>query len=302
MKTPAFRVSLLLVLATAASEAGTIVNFDGTSGISGTSLADINYVAIGGNNVNFGGSPTLTDRQALRPYVAATPLLTNSAEYTGPNVYGAYEGISFDVTGGNASNVQLLREYSTTNSVLRKTYTSTVAAVGGGSAPTEFSAAAFYYFQATTTGTSFDAASSLNITLGTAHNDLTLRHLVNDGGTFYLSATTYTPLAGGATDYTTLSLSGLALLSEQWAVFTPPTTGGSGNILNFDQATAVFAPHTFTDIRGGGVYFENDLYTKAANTNPALEISKLSIVSVPEPGTSAALLGSVFAFALRRRR
>jgi hypothetical protein len=274
------RKTLLLVLASAtSSQALTVINFDGTSGISGSSLGDIAFPNVVGSNVNYDGIGA-NDRRGLVLSISSTPLLAPSSNYTGPAVYGGYETIVYNVGSGNFINATRLVETAVDNVLLRAAFRN-----GGG-----FSGgvgSGFYMFLAGASGISFDATSSLSLTTGGQGGGLDIRWLVRDGGTYYISSTTFASSAG-----TTTSL--VDPNSITWAVYDP-----SGAYLNLNQTTATFSAHTFTNITAAGVYFEDDTVT---GDTSSIDILKFAVNAVPEPGT-AIIFGAGFGFLgfVRRR-
>ena len=282
----------LVAAATPDASAVTIVNYDGTAGIAGNTTANQLYPAATAANVNFGGGAA-TDRQAIRPFSATTPLVANSATYTGPSVYGAYESIVLDQTTGSALSEQLLREASASLVILRSNF----AAPSGQTA----AVSTFYMFDASPTGTFFDASSQLSFTTATLYTATTTgRWVVRDGDTYYISSATFAPAPAGAGSFT----GGTATLSDPnasttWAVYSPSTAAGT--VLNFNQGAATFAPHVFTNVTGAGLYFENDSISNGGGAQ--MDVLKFSATgTVPEPACLGLLVVSAAGLLARRVR
>ena len=273
-------VSVFLLAAAFVAEGGTVINFDGTSGLGGTTVANQgfgSFNSVGGTN--FGGDSGTSDRRGTRLGLA-TPLLASSAEYTGPSIHGGYESILFDTGSGNIVSSTGLIETSADDVRIRTNFTSTSATPGA-------AASGFIYFAPSGSGITFDASSKLSVTMGAAQN-FTARWVINDGGTFYVSSSTFALASGATTEVTDPN-------SLTWASYAPTTT-----LLNFNQSAATFSSRTFTEVLGAGIYYENDLVT-TADASPQMEMVKFSMDAVPEPG-SLSLLAAAGLILLGRRR
>ena len=261
-----------------------VITYDGTSGYSGATIANIglgNFSSVG--SASFGGTASADRRGTRTAVTAGSPMLSSAtADYTGPDVYGGYESILFDTGSGNVLATSALIETSASNVSLRIGFNraSTIGAAASG----------LLYFQTGGSGISFNAASSLSLTTGAVGGTMNTRWLVNDGGTFYVSSTTF---LSAASTVTTLSDPN----SISWLVYNPTIS-----FLNLDQS-AVPAAHTFTDIRSAGVYFEEDAIPNGANLYTSIDLLKFSVDAViPEPSVAFSLVFGLGGSLLRRRR
>ncbi len=258
-----------------AATAVTVIDFDGTSGIAGATLGDTSFPAVVGNTVNVGGDPSIGDRRGFFSRLAAGTPLVGSAAYAGPDVYGAYESIAYDVATGNIINTQRLVEANANDVYLRSAFNTSTGFAGA-------MASSFYYFRTGAAGVAFDATSQLSITTKSMQF-LTGRWVVNDGGTYYISSNTFTGSATLADPNSTT-----------WALFSP-----TGSLLNFNQSAATFSSRSFTNIQGAGFYVENDV----VNTTeaPSVNVSQFSVNAlIPEP-SSISLLGAAGLVLMARR-
>lgn len=161
---------------------------------------------------------------------------------------------------------------------------------------------------------SFDASSNLSVNLVRWHNPGQARFVVQDGDQFYISEATLPPPTGGTHQQNNVRNVNPTLTN--WALYDPV---GPYDI-DFDQNTAVFAPHVFTDVQAVGAYFERDAFINVLNL-PApsnmLKFDNFIINAVVTGGTGApptpeynpipepsvlALVGMGWAASMSRRR
>jgi hypothetical protein len=229
----------------------------------------------------FGGTASPDRRGTKAAFTFGLPILSSSANYTGPDVYGGYESILFDTGSGNVLANNSLVETSTTNVSLRVGFNraSTVGAAGSG----------MFFFLTDGSGISFDSSSSLSLTTGSVGGTMAVRWLVNDGGVFYVSSSTFASTAGTTTNLNDPN-------SITWQVYSPTATR-----LNFDQSVAASA-HTFANILAAGVYFEDDAIPNGTGLYTSMDLLKFSVEAVPEPDVGFLALAASVLCCFRGRR
>lgn len=283
--TQSFRIAILsgwLPLAMSAQGA-LLISFDGSAGLTGATIANQSVSGFSSTgSANLGGEPTISDRRGTR-YALSTPLFANSANYTGPSIYGGYESVLFDATEGNIHAATQLVENSLTDVRIRIGFNNTSSYPGSPGA----AVSGLVYFQTGIAGATFDGTSQLSLTMTANSRNATGRWVVNDGGNYYVSSTTF---ALGSGTQTLLDPA-----SVTWAAYAV-----AASALNFNQASATYSTRTFTDIQGAGVYFENDAVGNSG-LGPQLEMTAFSLNAVPEPSVLASVACGMVLLVRRRR-
>lgn len=234
-----------------------------------------------------------------------TTALTPSSGYSGPTVYGGYSFTSSTINSGFSA--QYVRNAAFTGSY---DYLWLQTQQTGGWDGSELSMHGTYLFKQSDFGSGYTTGilniSNISVTMigyGSADSagnsyDATGRFMVQIGGVYYVTESTFS-LTGNAV--TTFSLNSLS--SQRWAVYDPSSS------LDFDQSAATYGTLTLTGVTEVGVYFEDDSWTGTSSSTSAFGLGLSSIIVegsvVPEPSTMAMATTGMGALALlyaRRRR
>lgn len=227
-----------------------------------------NYVT---SNVNFaeaanasvGSSGTYIFKNAFRDVNTLSPSTSN---YTGPIFYGGYQFSSSTINTG--LNRQQIRNNASSNPSTDQIYLQ--AYNSGGWPGSILSMHGVYLFKqedfnseyqtgpVDITGMSVEWKGYGNADPSGASYNATGRFLVQIGGAYYVSESTFSLQSNGS-----FSLDDNSLLSERWAQYNPSFS------LNFNQSTAYFSQTTLNGVTAVGVYFEDDFWTGTSTANSA---------------------------------
>ncbi|RRJ97474.1 PEP-CTERM sorting domain-containing protein [Opitutaceae bacterium TAV4] len=257
-------------------------------------------------DTEFARNSTLTgDSPGPYTYLNAfsdTNPLSPTSGYSGPVFYGGYIFTSSSVQGSNPTRLVVNNSSTINNNDALRIY----AYRGSGWAGSTLGFASVYLFKQAdfvapyNTGTF--SPDGFSVTYRASGPDSafvpTGRWVVQIGDTYYVSQATIT---AAYNTVSTVSLSGTAFSSTQWAAYNPTTS------LNFNQSAAVFSPLDLSSVTGVGIYFEQDAYLgTAATSGGLLAISAFSVTGtvtpVPEPATLALLFGLIALGAIASKR
>ncbi len=276
------RTNVLLFAATvaAAQGASAAVVFDSPDYVAAGSAAFVAPVA------------TVTATSLTRPFADATP----TSGYTGPQFFAGYTNVASTTVTGLGYNRQRVDHNAGVNYGGNDFINIQGASTGGGNTipgSTTFSTAGVVFFPA---AVSFPLGGVTVMARGAVRSDATAqtaRFVVRSGSDYYVSAQTFT-LANAINTFN-LDFGG----NLNFAPYDPTAS------INFDQASAVFAPLNLSSINGVGFYAENDSWTSPAAavsnyTISSLNVGKLVVTVIPEPATLG-VVGSLGLLLLRRR-
>lgn len=239
-------------------------------------------------NTTFARTATRTSDNGTYTYLNSfsdTTALSPSSGYTGPSFYGGY---SFTVTGASAVPSSLSQQ-SIYNSARSTSYDDIYiqAYYGTGWSGATMSMASVFIFKLSSASTLTSMTASLsNNTANTFRTSASWRWVVQSGGSYYVSQTTFN--AGSA--YTPYAFTLSDLSSTQWALYTPSSS------LNFDQSSATYSNIDLTNITAAGLYLENDSWTGDSGTigfEAAIQSFSVEGTAVPETKSTALLLFGV---------
>jgi len=292
--------SLILAAFAAVTQTGhaqiRAVDFGGdytSNNINNTTPPDSGYAT---GDYNFNGSSD--DRAYIRPF-------GSEASFTGSPNFVTPTGKSGGVInyGISYANIGSTNDPATTG--LNRISSSDIiqASSGGGAGTSAMRMASAWYWQkpsflnglSSATGLSFadqngSLFASINNNLNpTAGNERASRFLVQSGGQWYLSTSSFTGTTG------TLAINAS---TATWYSFDP-----AANALFWDVRNpgSTVTGNTFTDITAIGIYTQHELFDGTATTSAVQGFSSFEATVVPEPSSFALLLGAIVALAIIRR-
>ncbi|MDP0496417.1 MAG: hypothetical protein Q7Q73_09440 [Verrucomicrobiota bacterium JB024] len=236
------------------------------------------------------------------PYVfvnafSDTTALSPTSGYTGPLFYGGYDFSSSNINPESGiSRQQVRNNYQSYDQIFLKCTNFPDGWTGA-----DLSLHAVFVFQQADYNSGYTtgdlSVDGLSVSWGSVNIggdfDLAGRLVVQIGGTYYVSQTTFAMSSDGS-----FSLSGSALSTETWAVYNPTAS------INFDQSSAVYSSLDLDNVTATGLYFEDDLWsggTYDAAFDLGIKTYEVSGTVIPEPAHMSVLLGIFILFGLCRR-
>lgn len=291
----AFAACMLAIAASPVRSATIAVSYGGNYVITNTTNSRIwgTYVET---------SPSSGNYQKTIPFNLSSALSPASG-YSGPTFYGG--ATAFQVASAtSAANYQSrIVDSGTADRIQIQTGGLGAGATSGWAANTVIFLKADFLGGLSSQTISLGTGSNLSFTYANAASNMAPgscngRFLIRDGTTWYISESNLSP-SSLSTD-TSLSLDPSAV---NWAVFTLESS--SGVLANFDQGSATFSSHSFTDVTAVGFYGERDsLGTAAAAGGLVGVLNGFNFSVVPEPSSAVLLLLGCLGglLALRSRR
>lgn len=293
---PAIAVSTLQAQLTVIDWQGDYVTANQTLGAASVVTGEFGDPLIGGNPV-----PGNDVRRAI-DFSTTTPLFGTSLDYTGPNIFGGAEWITYSLADADVNTEILSRVREIGTDDILQDY---VQSNNGG---TKLSSVAYIRMFAAG-GTTLDSTTVWRLNLVSAFNTQddnplnlpgtdgtgTRGHwLVEDAGQFYISevALAHNDFDGDPNNVHVLNGVG----STNWA-----PVDFTGSIINQDTGSLTYSSvASFGDVDWVGFYSENDLFSPSGSGS---RYSEFSVVNVPEPGTYVLVFGVMgLALVLWRRR
>jgi len=267
------------------ANAALVVDWGGdyVSSDQGFGLADDTFT----NNIDYGYGTSAADYYKMQHFDSGTALIdpTTNPNYTGSAIYGAVATGAEDLRGTqNMSSVD-------SRSEIRNNGANDLLVLGSNNNRImEF--ATLWDIADGTAVDSFSVGINFMATPGTAGAGATyasLHYMVEQGGSWYISETSYT--ADGSN-----TLSGVDLTNELWV----PVTLNDGSFTNMNFTKTGGSTLTLNDVDWVGLY--SSFYVTASG-DEQVEISSFEVNAVPEPSTFALLGGfaALGAVLLRRR-
>lgn len=275
---------ILLLALTTASQAAVLVNFDGAAGVVTSS---VNF----GTSANTVLATTTLENDTQRSTVAyGTTLATNGVDtYSGPTLSGGlYMNAIYNAAqpASNENWAQIINNGGSPASdyiQIRRNGTS-------GALATSTTRGVFTFAVDAGGPYGFDSTSTLSLTggLGAATSDVG-RWVVVSGGSTYISESVFDPVNNNNTtvyDFTDPD-------ATNWASWTP-----SSDLSNIPGAFSIVGT-SLDDITQVGFYFEK---IGATGQNPTFRVFTADLVAIPEPTTTAVMLGFIGTLGLLLRR